>query len=217
MPAVVLFDLDGTLSDSAPGILTALRHALAVNGVPPVDETTERVLLGGSFYETLPPLIGGVDRLAGVIAAYRKRYAAGAMFDTAVYAGVPETLAALRAGGVRLAVATSKSEFFAVPIVERLGLAEYFEIVGGDDLDGSRGTKALVVAHVLHQLGDPDPRSVLMVGDRKYDVHGARAHDIDCIGAGWGYALPGELEAAGAVTICARPSDLLAECGLAAA
>jgi phosphoglycolate phosphatase len=217
VPAVVLFDLDGTISDSASGILAALRHALAVNGIPPLDHETELALLGPPFYESLPPLIGGAERLPAVIAAYREHYAAGAMFDTTVYAGLPGVLTALRAAGVRLAVATSKPEPFAVPIVEHLGLAGCFETIGGDELDGSLRTKELVIGKVLRRLGDPDPGTVRMVGDRAHDVLGARAHGIDCIGAGWGYALPGELAAAGATRVCARPAELVAAMDEAAA
>jgi phosphoglycolate phosphatase len=215
--AVVLFDLDGTISDSASGILASLRHALAVNDIAPLDATTEQALLGPPFYESLPPLIGGVEKLPAVIAAYRAHYAGGAMFDASVYPGLPGVLAALRAAGVRLAVATSKPETFAVPIVAHHGLSEYFETIGGDELDGSLRTKELVIGKVLGRLGDPDPRSVLMVGDRAHDVVGARAHGIGCVGAGWGYALPGELEDAGATALCARPGDLLATIGEAAA
>jgi phosphoglycolate phosphatase len=212
----VLFDLDGTLSDSAPGILAALRHAFRVNGVEPLDPHSEQVILGPPFYESLPPLIGGEEKLPAVIAAYRERYAAGCMFDTTAYDGVPEVLAALHAAGVRLAVATSKPEHYAKPIVEHLGLAEYFETIGGDELDGSLRTKALVIDKVLRRLGEPDPGDVLMVGDRAHDVLGAREHGIVCIGAGWGYGLPGELERAGAAPVCGRPRELLPALGLAA-
>lgn len=207
LPRIALFDLDGTLSDSAPGILAALRHAFTVNGLPPMDALTERSLLGPPFYESLPPLIGAAD-LADVIAAYREFYGAGGMFDTTVYAGVPELLAGLHAAGVQLAVATSKPEHYAVPIVEHLGLAEFFTTVGGDELDGSLGTKALVIGKVLARLGAPDPGTVLMVGDRSHDVHGARAHGIACVGAAWGYGLPGELSEARPATICASADDL---------
>lgn len=213
-PQVVLFDLDGTLSDSAPGILAALRHALAVNGVPPLDALTEQAILGPPFHESLPPLIGGPDRLPAVIAAYREHYGAGGMFATEAYAGVVDVLAALRSRGTRLAVATSKPESYAVPIVEHLGLAGYFETVGGDELDGSLATKALVIDKVLGRLGRPAPAAVLMVGDRSHDVLGAREHGIACIGAGWGYGLPGELADAGAATICATPGDLGSALGL---
>jgi phosphoglycolate phosphatase len=211
---VVLFDLDGTLSDSAPGILASLRHAFAANGLPQLDPVIERGLLGPPFYESLPPLIGDVD-LGSVIASYRERYGAGGMFDTAAYAGVVDVVRALSAAGRRLAVATSKPEHYAVPIVERLGLLEHFETVGGDELDGSLGTKALVIGKVLGRLGDPPAATVMMIGDREHDVRGAREHGIDCLGAGWGYGAPGELERAGAVRVCATPSDLLAPLGLA--
>jgi phosphoglycolate phosphatase len=216
VPAAVLFDLDGTLSDSAAGILGALRYAFDVHGLPRLDARTERAILGPPFYETLPPLIGEQNVIA-VMRTYRSRYGAGAMFDTTAYDGIPEVLRQLRAAGIRLAVATSKPEKYAVPIVEHLGLAEYFETVGGDDLAGTRRTKALVIGAVLHRLGDPDPRTTVMIGDREHDVLGARQHGIACIGAGWGYAQPGELERAGASQICAQPRDLLPALGLAAA
>ena len=211
----VLFDLDGTVSDSAPGILSALRHAFAVNGLPAMDGQTERGLLGPPFYESLPPLIGA-EKVPGVIAAYREHYVGGAMYDTRVFDGIEGVLTALRAADIRLAVATSKPEHYAVPIVEHLGLGDYFETVGGDELDGSFGTKALVIGRVLNRLGDPAAADVRMVGDRSHDVEGARAHGIGCFAVGWGYALPGELAAAHPAAICATAPDLAVALGCAA-
>jgi phosphoglycolate phosphatase len=204
MTPVVLFDLDGTLSDSAPGILASLRRAFELHGIPPLDAATARALLGPPFYESLPPLIGDVP-IADVISSYRDFYGAGAMFDAVVYDGIPELLSTLRDRGVRMAVATSKPEHFAVPIVERLGLAGYFETVAGDELDGSLGTKALVIDKVLRRMGNP--ADVVMVGDRVHDVEGAAAHGMPCLGARWGYGLPGELDAA--TQVCATPADVL--------
>jgi phosphoglycolate phosphatase len=209
---LILFDLDGTLSDSAQGILAALRHAFAVNGLPPLDADTERAILGPPFYESLPPLIGDAPLMA-VIDAYRDHYAES-MFDTSVFPGVREVLDGLHARGTRMAVATSKPEYYAVPIVERLGLADYFETVGGDGRDGSRPTKALVIEHVLSRLGNLDTADVLMIGDRSHDIIGARAHGIDCVGVGWGYAVSGELDAASPVAICATPADLARHLGV---
>lgn len=203
----VLFDLDGTLSDSAPGILASLRSAFAEVGVPPMDELTERSLLGPPFYESLPPLVG-LDRVPAIIEAYRRHYDT-AMFDTSVYDGIVDLLDELRSRGLVLAIATSKPEMYARPIVEHLGIAEYFATVGGDSADGSRDTKAKVIAETLRRLGEPEPARVLMLGDRWHDVEGARAHGIDCLGAGWGYAQPGELE--GALEVFATPRDLIAE------
>lgn len=156
--ATVLFDLDGTLSDSARGILAALRHAFAVHSLPPLDPATEQAILGPPFYESLPPLLGDVP-LESIIAAYREHYGAGGMFDTVAFDGVADLVARLHATGTRLAVATSKPEHYAVPIVEHLGLGGYFEVIGGDALDGSRGTKALVIADVLRRLDHPTRRA----------------------------------------------------------
>ena len=200
----VLLDLDGTLSDSAPGILASLRHAFADVGVAPLDERTERSLLGPPFYESLVPLVGA-DLVPAVIDAYR-RYYDTAMFDTTVYDGILDVLADLRERGLTLAVATSKPEYYAIPIVEHLGIDAFFATVGGDALDGSRDTKAKVIAEVLRRLGHPRPDHVLMLGDRSHDVDGARSHSIDCLGAGWGYASPGELT--GAIEVFATPHDL---------
>ena len=202
---VLLIDLDGTLSDSAPGILSSLRRAFVDVGVPPLDERTELSLLGPPFYESLPPLVGA-DHVPAIIDAYRKYYNT-AMFDTKIYDGMVDVLADLRARDITLGVATSKPEAYAVPIVEHLGITEYFEVIGGDALDGSRDTKAKVIASVLERLGQPDPADVLMLGDRSHDVDGARAHAIECLGAGWGYGSSGELD--GAVEVFATPRDLL--------
>ncbi len=128
------------------------------------------------------------------------------MFQTTLYDGMLDVLADLRERGLTLAVATSKPEYYAVPIVEHLGIAEFFATVGGDALDGSRDTKAKVIAEALRRLGSPSPDEVLMLGDRSHDVDGARAHGIDCIGAGWGYATPGEL--VGAIEVFATPRAL---------
>ena len=210
----VLFDLDGTLSDSAPGILASLRHAFAEHGVPPLDPDTARSLLGPPFYTSLPPYLPDGVELWDVIDSYRAFYRAGAMYDTVAYDGVAEALEAVRGAGLTMAVATSKPEAQAVPVVERLGLAGFFTTIGGDLDDGSRGTKALVVQEVLRRLGDPPPDGVLMVGDREHDVLGARAFGIDTVGAGWGYGAPGELAAAGARVVCSAPRELPAALGL---
>jgi phosphoglycolate phosphatase len=213
----VLFDLDGTLSDSAQGILASLRYAFAANGLPALDAHTERDILGPPFYESLPPLIGGEQNLPAVLDAYRTKYGDGGMFDTRAYDGIRDVLQYLhRDCSIQLAVATSKPEDYAIPIVEHLGLSRFFATIGGDELDGSLRTKALVIGKVLDRLGVDASDAVVMVGDRAHDVLGAREHGIRCVGAGWGYGMPGELERAGADPVCADPADLLPALGLAA-
>jgi phosphoglycolate phosphatase len=208
--AFVLFDLDGTLSDSAPGILSSLKAAFADNGVPWVDDATARTLLGPPFWHSLPPLVGE-DRLDAVVDSYRKHYVDGrALFDARRYDGMLEVLQTLSQRPVRLAVATSKPEIHAAEIVEFLGLTSFFETIGGDTLDGGLDSKALVVGEVLRRLGEPDPATVLMIGDRSHDVLGSAAHGIGCAGVLWGYGSRTELIEAGARHLCERPGDLLA-------
>jgi phosphoglycolate phosphatase len=206
----VLFDLDGTLSDSAPGILAALHAAFADNGLPRLDAETERSLLGPPFYQSLPALIDA-SRVPDVIAAYRRHYAAGALYDMRMFPGVDAVVRDLHSAGVRLAVATSKPEVYAEPIVERLGLAGCFATVCGDTLEGDRPTKAAVIEECLRRLGIGSPSEAVMVGDRSYDVLGARAHGIDCIAVTWGYATPGELATAGPAAVVSTPASLAAE------
>lgn len=204
-----MFDLDGTLSDSAEGIVAAMRLAFADLGLEPLSQALERRLVGPPWRSLLPAVIGE-QATEKVIEAYRGYYAGGLMYRTRLYPGIVETLNAVRRQGATVAVATSKPEAFAVPIVERLGIADQFETVCGDGLAGERGTKADVIAEVLRRLDYPDPGEVHMVGDRVHDVVGAAEHGIGCIGAGWGYGEPGELERAGAQRVFANPGELTA-------
>jgi phosphoglycolate phosphatase len=205
---VVLFDLDGTISDSAGSILTALRAAFAELGIPPLSAEDERTILGPPFYEVLPPFIGDVD-VHDVIAAYRARYVgAGGMFDTEIFPGVGELIASIAASGRRIGLATSKPEIYAAQIVEHLGLAQHFTVIGGDTPDGARSSKALVIEDVLLRLGSPKPNEVVMIGDRRHDVLGARTHGVDTIAVRWGYAPPGELEAANPLAIVDSAAEL---------
>ena len=196
--STVLFDLDGTLSESAPGILGSLQRAFADVGVPWVDEVTARSLLGPPFSHSLPPLVGD-QNMDAVVAAYRRHYVEqGALLHTRCYDGIRELVSTLHDSAIQLAVATSKPEPHAIRIVAHLGLAEYFPLVGGDTVDGRRDSKAQVIGDVLRRLGRPPAESVLMVGDRSHDVLGAAAHGLSCAGALWGYGTRAELENAGA-------------------
>jgi len=162
-----------------------------------------------------PPLQDGFALVLGVpvadvpraVAAYRERYAAGALLQATVHAGVPDLLAALRAAGATLAVATSKPEPFAVRLLEHTGLLPAFASVHGATMDGLVRHKDQVVAAAL--AAHPDGRTPVLVGDRSHDVLGAAAHGLPCIGAGWGPAEDGELVAAGAAAVAATPADVL--------
>ncbi len=185
-PQLVIFDLDGTLTDSARGIVSSFRHALAHVGEPvPEDPDLASLLVGPPMHQTLRGL-GLGEKADAAIAAYRADYTARGWVRNEVFDEIPELLTDLRAAGVRLAVATSKAEPIARQILAHFGLDDHFEVIAGASPDGVRATKADVVAHVLSQL-DPLPEHILMVGDRSHDVHGASRHGIDTVVVGWGY------------------------------
>jgi phosphoglycolate phosphatase len=184
-PQLVIFDLDGTLTDSAEGILASFRHALAAVGAEaPGGDLAGRVV-GPPMHQTLAGL-GLGERADDAIAAYRADYTSRGWAMNALFDGIPQLLADLRAAGVRLAVATSKAEPTARKILEHFELAGYFEVIAGASVDGSRSSKADVLAHALSQL-QPLPERLLMVGDRAHDVEGAAEHGIDTVVVGWGY------------------------------
>ena len=216
---LVLLDLDGTLTDSYPGIAASARVAFGALGLPVPDDTALRRFVGPPLVESFALFGVAADRVPEAVAAYRGYFRAQGMWENALYPGIPEQLAALRDAGVRLAVATSKPEVFAAPICERFGVAPYVEGVFGAPLDDVPSTKATVVGAALEALRPAG--AVLMVGDREHDAHGARAHGVDCLGVAWGYAQPGELEAAGVVgvvpEVTALASGVLATLSAAAA
>jgi phosphoglycolate phosphatase-like HAD superfamily hydrolase len=184
-PQLVIFDLDGTLTDSAQGIVSSFRHALGEVGAGVPDGDLASRVVGPPMHHTLSEM--GLGELAGVaIAAYRADYTTRGWAMNKPFDGIPALLADLRAAGVRLAVATSKAEPTAQRILAHFGLDEHFEVVAGASVDGSRARKADVVAHALARLA-PLPERVLMVGDRSHDVEGAAEHGIDTVVVGWGY------------------------------
>jgi phosphoglycolate phosphatase len=209
-PPVLLFDLDGTLTDSRPGIVRCLRHALERLGAPcPADDVLAGHI-GASLRSTFTALLtgptaGDVER---AIALYRERYAATGLYENAVYPAIPEMLACL-AGQARLYVATQKFAPYAERIVDHFGLRPHFHGVWGTDYDGRLDDKTSVVAALLRAEG-VRPEETVMIGDRRHDVEAARANGLHGVGVLWGYGSRDELVAAGAVDLCADPAALLA-------
>lgn len=182
---LVIFDLDGTLTDSAEGIVASFRHALAAVGatVPEGDLVTR--IVGPPMLHTLQSM-GLGERADDAIAAYRADYTSRGWSMNRPFTGVPALLADLAAAGVRLAVATSKAEPTAQRILAHFDLDGSFEVIAGASVDGTRASKADVLAHALDQLA-PLPERVVMIGDRSHDVEGAAAHGIGTIVVDWGY------------------------------
>ncbi len=202
----ILFDLDGTLTDSGEGIMNCAIPVLEHFGLPVPDRQALRVMVG-------PPLRHSFARFGireadmdEAVQIYRSRYLATGMFENEPYPGIRELLEALQSRGCRLFVATSKPETMAVTILEKFGLAGYFEKICGALSDKSRDSKELVVAWALEQAGDAG--QVIMVGDTRYDVLGAACHHIPTIGVSWGYGPQEEMTAAGAIAIAHTTQEL---------
>jgi phosphoglycolate phosphatase len=210
---VILFDLDGTLTDAAPGILNCLDYALVAMGYELPDRTEMRGTLGPPLVDTFTQRFGMSDADCAVaIAKYRERYHDIGLFENEVYPGIEQLLSELEMTDSTLAVATSKPTYSATRILEHFDLDRYFAFIGGADLEGTRGRKSQVIEHTLDALIEqgkcPAGSSIVMVGDREHDVLGARTHGIDCIGVLWGYGSADELTAAGALQLVVTPRDL---------
>lgn len=196
---LVLLDLDGTLTDSAPGIVRSITAAFEQLGLP--QPTRPRTFVGPPLPVSMRAHGVPEHRIDEAVAHYRAEFEAGGMWESHVFPGIPDQLVALRAAGCTLAVATSKPEVYARPICERWGLADLVDGVYGAPLDHVPSSKATVIAHALEELGDrvPSVDEIVMVGDRHHDVEGAAEHGIACLGVAWGYGEPGELDDAVAI------------------
>ena len=211
---VVLFDLDGTITDSAPGIMASIRYALDDLGIDSPDDATMRAFLGPPLMVTFTEhfMLSEADstRLVG---KYRERYHGVGERENAVFPGVAEILSDLNRRGVMIAVATSKPTASATRILEHFELEGYFTFIGGAEMHGGRQHKADVIAHTLEELGiaDISGRRIIMVGDREHDVLGAAHFGIPTIGVLWGYGSVEELERAGAAAIVHDAAGLRVE------
>jgi phosphoglycolate phosphatase-like HAD superfamily hydrolase len=184
-PQLVIFDLDGTLTDSAEGIVTSFLHALSHVGAAAPEGDLAAQIVGPPMDDTFRAM-GLGDYVDDAVAAFRADYGIRGWAINTLFDGIAALLADLRAAGVRLAVATSKLEPTARRILAHFDLEQHFEVIAGASPDGSRKTKVEVLAHALERL-QPLPERVLMVGDRSHDVEGAAEHGIDTVVVGWGY------------------------------
>ena len=198
----ILFDLDGTLTDSGPGIVNCARYAIEKLGdVPPPDQFLLQ-FVGPPLQNSFQDLCGyGPEKTAEAIRVFRERYGPKGQYENTPAEGMAGLLANLKAEGRTVALASSKREDMCLSVCQRFGFAPYLDVIAGSPPLGD-WSKADVIREALRRLEITDPSSVLMVGDRKYDVLGARECGISCVGVSFfGYALPGELEEAGAIAI----------------
>lgn len=211
----VLLDLDGTVTDPYDGITRCILHALDGLGLPAPDEPSLRRVIGPPLQDGFAALGVAPGQVDEAVRLYRERFSTTGLYENRVYDGIPELLDDLRGAGRRLALAPSKPEVFAQRVLDHFGLADQFDVVGGATLDGTRRHKGDVIAHVLAATGstptstEAQGHRAVMVGDRAQDVLGAQAHGLRCVGVRWGYAEPGELQAAGADPVVSTPAELL--------
>lgn len=188
MIQTILFDFDGTLFDTGEGILRSVQYALEGFGIHETDTARLRKFVGPPLLDSFSELYAMTPEQAqAAVARYRERYLPVGIYECTLYPGIPELLERLRAHGFRVAVATGKPTPMACSILQRFDLERLFDCVIGCEYDGSRSTKAEVVAAVLAETHTP-PEAALMVGDRKYDVTGAAACGVPCLGVYYGYA-----------------------------
>ena len=211
--AAIVFDLDGTLTDSGPGIMRSTQLALerlngagaAASAVPDVAELSW--IIGPPLQESFVKLVGA-DRAPILLAYFRERYSTIGLFENSLYDGVLEALDRLTALDYRLFVATSKAEAYARRILDHFGLTRYFSQIYGAEMDGRRSAKSELLTYLLGRERIGASQRVVMIGDRRQDALGARAVGIPAIGALWGYGDAEELADAGADPLIETPRQI---------
>ena len=208
MGKTIIFDLDGTLTDSGEGIINCAELALRHFGLPVPDRKAMGVFVGPPLHDTFIKFGVPADQVEEAVKVFRSRYTTVGKFENTPYPGVHSMLQALKNQGHTLLIATSKPEHMAVEILEKFELTQYFDRICGATLDRSRINKEDVIAYLLNLGGATDSR--IMVGDTAFDVIGAAAHGIATVGVSWGYGSVEEMKNAGAVAIADTMEQLLA-------
>jgi phosphoglycolate phosphatase len=205
----ILFDLDGTIVDSAPGITATLSYTFERLGLPVASPAELLAYVG-------PPILDSFRERAGMtseeadaaLAIYRPRYLAGGALDSSVFPGVAEVIRAVHDAGIPMSLATSKPEAPAILMLEHFGLLDCFDVITGASADEVRSAKADVVAEAIVRLSaiGADLSRPVLVGDRVHDIEGAAANGIPTIFVDWGYGSPAER--AGSIAVAANPDEL---------
>ena len=207
MNHTIFFDLDGTLTDSAPGIIHSVQYALKKYGIE-AEENDLRSFIGPPLVHSFQERFGfDHDKALEAVTFYREYFTAGGMFENSVYQGVEEMLQKLKEDGLVLAVATSKPELFSKQILEHFALTRYFDFIGGAAMDESRATKVEVLSYALQEL-QVDPAKAVMIGDRENDIEAASLLGTESIGVLYGYGSKEELSNAGAKYFADTPMDI---------
>ena len=196
---LILFDLDGTLTDSKEGIINCVKYALESFGIHEQNKETLLKFIGPSLYDSFSSIYGFSHEDAVLaVEKYRERYNDIGIFENSVYPDTESVLKSLKNAGKRLALATSKPVVYANRVLEHFDISEYLDYKVGAEFDGTRSKKQEVIEEVLRLASPFDLTKTVMVGDRRHDILGAKSCKISSIGLRCGYAEKGELEDAGA-------------------
>ncbi|WP_407425236.1 HAD family hydrolase [Treponema sp.] len=209
----LFFDLDGTLTESAPGIMNSARYALSYYGITDVPDSALRKFIGPPLMESFKDLFGfSEEKAREAMKKYREYFADKGLFENSVYEGIPETLEKLKSSGKHLYVATSKPEIYMKQILDKFDLTQYFDFAGGSDVEETRSEKAMVIEYVIRENKlerELQNGKILMIGDRKHDIIGAHKNNIPCCACLWGYGNREEFSEFKADFVIKKSSELL--------
>jgi len=203
----VLFDLDGTLTDPQQGFVSSVQFALSKLKIEFDPKTKFEAYIGPPLHDTFEILCEGKHSVDDAISFYRERYAETGLLENTIYEGITECLEQVRGTAESILVATSKPGIYAKKIIEHFELNPYFDEVFGSNLDGTLSDKTELIAHVLKTRGI-SPQNAVMIGDRRFDMIGAKNHGMKALGVLWGFGSEDELKNAGADEICTHPKEI---------
>ncbi len=207
--STILFDLDGTLSDSSQGIINSIIYALEKYDVNDYDMPLLRKFLGPPLHESFEKFMGfDKEKSLQAVKLYREYFSSKGLFENEIYGGVSDLLQNLKENGKTLIVATSKPQLFTDRIMEHFNLAKYFDFIAGSNMDTTRSKKAEVIEYALSECNIKDKSKVVMIGDRAEDMIGTQTVGVDSIGVEYGYGTFDELKNAGATYIVKTVGEL---------
>ena len=205
-----IFDFDGTLVDSSEGIYNSIIYALKEFGIEENDREKLRYFIGPPLFHSFKHIYGVNDEESNwLVAKYRERYKVKGCAESLVYDDVPEMLEQLKQRGKKIAIASSKPKQFVDEISKHLGIFEYYDFVSAETFDKTHSSKEDLINTVLEHFENPPKEKCLMIGDRFYDIDGAKATGLDSAGALYGLGEIQELTTAGATYLLNTPFDLL--------
>ena len=207
---IYIFDFDGTLCDTTEGIFNSVIYSLECFGIKEADLEKLRFFVGPPLFESYQKLYSVSDDDAKwLIEKYRERYRVKAAEESQLYDGVTEMLRKLKAKGKKIAIASSKPQYFVDEISKHHDIYKYYDFVSAESFQNNHSSKEELINACLDYFGNPEKSTVLMTGDRFYDIDGANAVGIDSAGAVFGFGTIEELTNAGATYILNKPEDLI--------